>query len=287
MPSCPYCLSKEYSTSYMEDTNYNQKTFSYLRCKNCRVIYLEPYPLPEDYDKMYDNTYTEDVFTAPTGKYFGLFDQVLTVFNEAKSLLDYGCGNSELLQDGAEKGFLSSGVEYSPEFVEELRKRIPNFNFQTTTDFEASSEKYDVIVLNNVLEHLTNPNEVLKLIRTRLNENGVFVCLGPIEDNFTFALMFRKSIFYLRKKLSGKPSTHPPYHITFTNYQNQLEMFSKNGFKMRYYYTREDAWPFPEKVTIRPISHFVTSIVAKCSMFWSTKMNKKAGNVFTYIGQKV
>ncbi|MFN5417920.1 MAG: class I SAM-dependent methyltransferase [Flavobacteriia bacterium] len=287
MNNCPYCQSTATKKSYLEDTFFNDKTFSYLQCKKCSVIYIDPFPDQSDYEVMYPVEYQGEIFQKATQKYFRLFEQIKIYRPGAKTILDYGCGNAELICDAKAFGFVPSGVEYSPVFITEVRKRNPEIDFFTIDDFhQKNNDQYDIIVMNNVLEHLTNPNEILQQLKDKLNENGLLICLGPIENNFTLALFFRKMIFGIRKKILNKKATHVPYHISFTNVENQKMIFVQNKLKELYFSTEEVAWPFPEKINYKSPKSILFASIAKISMGISKLFSKTAGNTFLYIGTK-
>ena len=46
---------------------------------------------------------------------------------------------------------------------------------------------------------LLNVIQILNQLKDKLNENGIFVLEGPVENNFNIALIFRKLIFSIRK----------------------------------------------------------------------------------------
>lgn len=283
---CPYCLNNKASSSYLEDTFFNGKKFAYLKCASCKVIYVNPLPIDDDYEKMYPSEYQGEIFNTSSSKYDDLFKKILEFNPKAKSILDYGCGNGELLINAQEFGFKAEGTEYNPSVVDDLNKQNPEIKFYTIQDFFSQTNlSYDMIVLNNVLEHLTNPNEILSLLSSKLSNEGLIVCLGPIENNFTIALLFRKMLFNFRKKILNKAVNHVPYHITFTNAQNQRMIFGRNNFEELYFKTDEMAWPFPNKIVFNSPKLFLFSIIAKISTKTSRLFNRNAGNIFTYIGK--
>lgn len=285
MNACPYCQNTSNNKSYLEDTIFNNKTFSYIECQECRVIFTNPFPDKNDYEVMYPVEYQGEIFRDTKKKYFSLFERIKSIRPQTKTILDYGCGNAELICDARSFGFTPTGVEYSPHFVEKLRENNPDIDFFTLVDFlEKDTVKYNVIILNNVLEHLINPNEILQKLKDKLQENGLLVCLGPIENNFTIALLFRKLIFSIRKKIVHKKASHIPYHITFTNVKNQKMIFAQNGFSELYFETKETAWPFPEKIDFKSMKNILFGSIAKISKLTSKIFSKNSGNTFVYIG---
>ena len=89
--SCPYCQNLSFKSSYLEDTSFNNKTFSYPQCKICKVIYISPFPDQSDYEAMYPVEYQGEIFGEATQKYFPLFEQLKKYHPQIKTILDYIC----------------------------------------------------------------------------------------------------------------------------------------------------------------------------------------------------
>jgi 2-polyprenyl-3-methyl-5-hydroxy-6-metoxy-1,4-benzoquinol methylase len=283
---CPYCCGENHRQSYMSSTLFNSKKFDYLSCTNCDVIYVHPFPNEEDYIAMYPPSYQGELINSKNLIYDKIFDKIKTFSINAENILDYGCGYGELLFHADQKGFKTYGVEYNEKYIEILKKRYKQTSFMSISEFDSSVNFYDIIILNNVLEHVANPNELLQKLKSKLNDKGILVVIGPIENNFTIAQSFRQFFFTLKRKIKNNVSNHPPYHITFTNYDNQLEIFGRNGYKFLLFETSESAWPFPEKISLKSFGFFIKSIIAFISIKLSPIINKKSGNTFIYIGGK-
>lgn len=85
-------------------------------------------------------------------------------------VLDIGCGEGNL---AAMLSFAGAsqivGVDYSEEAINLANSRISlgNVNF-IYSDYKKIKAKYDVVVMNGVLEHFDNPWEELDFIRSNL-----------------------------------------------------------------------------------------------------------------------
>jgi len=97
-------------------------------------------------------------------------------------VLDIGCGEGNL---SAMLSFAGAnhidGVDYSKEAVKLAKSRIniSNVNF-IYSDYKDVNSKYDVVVMNGVLEHFDNPWEELDFIRKNLlKDNGCVVTTSP------------------------------------------------------------------------------------------------------------
>lgn len=285
MEPCPYCNQSNFSESYMQDTVFNGKTFSYLTCKSCGVISVHPFPAESDYLAMYPPEYQGEIHTSGNMIYGDLISKINEFVHKGARILDYGCGNSQLVCELHEAGFSVSAVEYNPAFVDLLRKKINFCNFFTTDEFwNDQSLKYDVIIFNNVIEHLTNPLEIIGRIKARLSSQGIVVAMGPVENNFSLAHQLRKLIFQLRRKTSDGQSHHAPFHITFTHAANQESLFLRLGFHTRFFSISEQPWPFPSTLSWKKPAKAVLYLIAKISIILSPFLHKKAGNMFVYVG---
>jgi 2-polyprenyl-3-methyl-5-hydroxy-6-metoxy-1,4-benzoquinol methylase len=156
----------------------------------------------------------------------------------------------------------------------------------TIDEFFKSEDKFDIIFLSNVLEHLTNPKEIMQLLKGRLTDNGLFVLEGPIENNFNLTQLVRKTLFFIRKYIFRKKASHVPTHILYSNRKNQEQLFKDIGLETLYFDIDESNWPFPSNYAD------CKSMMQK-AMYWiatfSVKMSKNFpwwGNNFTYIGKK-
>ena len=89
-------------------------------------------------------------------------------------VLDVGCGNGALTHDIAAKAKAVVGVDINPRNIKEAnKKKRKNITFLCYDIFSMleSLNRYDVVVLSNVLEHLTRRSELLsklKLIAPKL-----------------------------------------------------------------------------------------------------------------------
>jgi 2-polyprenyl-3-methyl-5-hydroxy-6-metoxy-1,4-benzoquinol methylase len=219
------------------------------------------------------------------GRYDVLFEKIQS-FGKFNSVLDYGCGGGQFVVEAIKNGFLVTGTEYNPELVTNLSGAFPKASFQTINDFFNSTSTFDIIFLCNVLEHLTNPKEIMLKLKSRLNSNGVIVLEGPIENNFNLTQITRKIIFYIRKNLFNKKAAHTPTHILYSDRKNQEQFFKDIGFDTLYLKIEESNWPYPSdynecKSLMQKMMYFIATFSVKMSKLFSFW-----GNNFTYIGRK-
>lgn len=129
--------------------------------------------------------------------------------SKTAKILDIGCGDGALVWWMQDEGYNNAeGVDISREQIElGLSLGIKNLRHQDIADFldESNSEKFDFIVMRDVLEHL--PKEtimtVLEQIHTKLNHGGKLMIQVPNGESpffgrirygdFTHELAFSRS----------------------------------------------------------------------------------------------
>jgi SAM-dependent methyltransferase len=122
----------------------------------------------------------------------------------AKKVLEIGCGEGNfgsLLK--AQLGAEVWGIEYEPEQATVASKQIDKIlcgDVMLLVD-QLPEHYFDVIICNDVLEHLTDPYTVLKKIKTKLTDKGVVVSSLPNIRYFRnfFDLVFRRNWDYTER----------------------------------------------------------------------------------------
>ena len=103
------------------------------------------------------------------------------------TVLDIGCGGG-LVSEGLSKiGATVTGIDFIKENIKVARMHAKKNNLKINyfvKDFEKEkiTSKYDVIIILEVLEHLTNWEEFIKKIKLSLNKNGTLI-ISTINRN--------------------------------------------------------------------------------------------------------
>ncbi|MFL5774247.1 MAG: class I SAM-dependent methyltransferase [Flavisolibacter sp.] len=287
--NCLFCHSENISeAAYPRPTRFNGKVFSYRQCKDCGLVFIDPLPAKEDYNKMYEKSYHDEFYFNESPDYsnwFRLFDK----FSNEKSIVDYGCGDGSFVKYFSSKGYKCIGVEYDPVLVERLKKAHPGITFYTVDEFWGTQPSilFNAIFMGDVLEHLDAPADFLEKMMKKIKKGGLIAAQGPLENNGNLALAFRK---FTSRVFSGKGeramASHVPYHISFSNAENQEMIFRNAGLTTAYYHVFESAWPFPAKFSSSPGNN-ARHLIAKTSMLLSRMLPGKRGNRFEYVGKKI
>ena len=92
-------------------------------------------------------------------------------FIKGSDILDFGCGMGGFLSLTQKISKSSIGMELNQEHV----KKVNNIGLECFSDFDDlySNYRFDLITLNHVFEHLTNPFEILSNLRKLLKDEGI------------------------------------------------------------------------------------------------------------------
>ena len=185
--SCYACGGTKFSIFAVEDRY--RFSLRYVSCQNCGYLFANPYYteecLAEFYQKHYNLIYGRAVPERQIRNEYINAKKIILPFIKKHiplkgAVLDYGCGYGGTLLAFSDK-WERVGFDYDPELKERggrLRLDLRNIN-----EFEAHKKKYDVIVLNQVLEHVTNPIELLNKLRSRLHAKSIlYIGVPGIES---------------------------------------------------------------------------------------------------------
>lgn len=287
---CLFCESDKVRNAVIpRTTEFNNKVFTYHQCRNCKLVFINPVPQADDYQKMYSKSYHESFYFKEKIADYSYLNPFFEKYRLNNTLLDYGCGDASFLKFFSSKGVDASGTEYDPQLVKRLSEGNSGIRFTTIADFweNENMRNYNYIHLGDVLEHLEEPRKFLKEISEKMDRvNGVIIVEGPLENNRSFAFFMRYTISKTAKIFRpGKKSSHVPYHITFSNAKNQLTLFEECGFETLTFKIFETTWPYPN-IPGNSISSVFKFIIAKLSIKISKLFQfAKMGNRFIYIGK--
>ena len=149
----------------------------------------------------------------------------------AKKLLDLGCGNGVLGKYIQERWQAAvTGITYS-----ETEAALARTNLDTvitadlnTFDF-AELGQFDCIICSHVLEHLYEPEAVLRKLKGNLSETGTLIVALPNVLFYRQRLEFLKGHFRYTEGGGLMDSTH----FRFFDWHTAQEMVQKAGFQIR------------------------------------------------------
>lgn len=194
--NCPVCNSTDLETQIQTmDYFLTKEKFTIDRCKSCGFLLTNPRPEDKDLDDYYQSEEYLSHDNSISGLKDLLYDAVKRFSVRQKyslvekysglpggKVLDYGCGTGSLLNQFKTHSWIVNGIEPNEKAARYARSRYGIKIYQDIHDLEPE-EKYDVIMLWHVIEHLPNLNESIQQIRKHLKKEGsLFVAFPNIES---------------------------------------------------------------------------------------------------------
>ena len=168
----------------------------------------------------------------PQGYYDNVREEMLKYLPEtAQKILDIGCGNGAFASVVKQK---NDAEVWGIELMEEEAKVAVEVLDKV---FVGGCEKYidglpehyfDVIYLNDVLEHLADPYSVLETLKSKLAPNGVVISSIP---NVRFFRTFSKVLFAKDWKYDGH-GVMDKTHLRFFTGKSIKRMFEELGYSV-------------------------------------------------------
>lgn len=98
-------------------------------------------------------------------------------------ILDVGCGNGVISRHLGKFGYRVLGIDISPETIETARSltRLDQVRFEVMSaeDLQASGSVYDAIICSEVLEHLQDPDSLIRVLYHSLKDEGKLIVTVP------------------------------------------------------------------------------------------------------------
>jgi 2-polyprenyl-3-methyl-5-hydroxy-6-metoxy-1,4-benzoquinol methylase len=139
-------------------------------------------------------------------------------------LLDVGCGDGRFVFDAFHRGYDITGIDLSPDRVEQ---GIKHYNLSENMlrcmniDEFSSNEKFDVIVMFDLIEHVESPATVLQNLKKITHEDSIVLMLTMSMDSITYKL-FKKNWYYI----------NPSQHLHYFSHKTMAKMLEKNDFEL-------------------------------------------------------
>ncbi len=216
---CVNCNSTGFK-NYLELNGY-----SYKRCNSCELVQLSPLPTIEELKVFYDSNYYEYNFDEKSSDLKAIVKEQNSVqydvtqrnfeVNHTTKFLDYGCGVGGFLDTVSAKGNKNIfGFEFNEISAKLIRDKGYGY-----VDVYKDEQTFDVITMWDVAEHLLEPIEVFKLLRSRLNKGGVLIIGTARIDDFVDRTGFGYTMW-----------ADPPAHTILYSKKLLFSILNKAGF---------------------------------------------------------
>ena len=216
---CRGCLSVALSPVGEKDG------FRLFRCESCGTTVTDPYPTNEELMAYYSNY-------AQTGNYLkkqdrkfkrglGRVKRMLRAGAPGKRFLDIGCSIGAVTAAAASLGLDAYGIDIDPQTLEVAKQQYGDrakFDFISVEALAARGDKFDMIYMSEVVEHVNNPEEFIAAIASLLNTGGLLYLTAPDGGHFG-----------VPKKFTDWDMVTPPNHLTYFTRKGITQLLSRHN----------------------------------------------------------
>lgn len=252
--NCPFCNT---GTSSLYERFGSELQYSYVRCSNCGLIYTNPRPAydQEFIDAAYSSYYQyaenltledlNNINQSSLRMFEKEVDHLVRFDRERKAVLDVGSGMGTFLL-AAKKYYpgAATGLDVSEKMAQFVKKNVGVQVHIAQFENFRPEQKYSLIHMSHVLEHVPDPTCWLQHARELLTPSGVLVINVPNK----FGLGNRMQHLFYKLKLKKQfangwdDPSRTPDHLFEPTLQSMNYLLRKNKFEIldHYTYSRKD-----------------------------------------------
>lgn len=231
---CPICGEEESTPHYCvpqilaigEDQKLSPIKL-WTKCDRCRNIYAYNFPVSMmgEMNGHYTTGNEKRVIQPryPLRIYGDIFNKCKQ-YTEGTKYLEIGVGNGEMLACAMEMGFEADAVEICKEDCINVSSALGvDIKWCDFMEFE-TNKKYDVIIMGDVLEHVSQPVKALQKAYDLLSEKGVFWLSTPnFNSSFSRLMKFEDAMWNQKN------------HFTYFSFETLKPILAGVGFEVLHY----------------------------------------------------
>jgi 2-polyprenyl-3-methyl-5-hydroxy-6-metoxy-1,4-benzoquinol methylase len=224
--ACDLCATDD------ADLLFEKETFRHVRCRHCGLVYVTPrlrhilerQKTTHDVAASYPGGFKEFVARVYSGhrkKSLRAEAAEYLPYQKTGHILDIGCGLGEFLRAASEQGWKHpEGIEIAPQTARYVRNHFP---IQTRPLEKSHYEpgRFDVVRLNNVIEHLPSPKAVVRAAHHILRPGGLLTLSTPNFDSLSVAIWG-----------GNWPYIGGTDHVYLFGHKTLTRLLEENGFRI-------------------------------------------------------
>ena len=198
LSECPVCNSTNIQNhQVILDQSISKESFAIMKCKSCNFQFTNPRPST----KVIDKYYRSEEYISHTDKANSIINILYKIARKfairskrklinkiAKqkkgNILDYGCGTGYFLNEMMKDGWKIAGVEPNNQ-AREIANQLNNQSIAASlSELKLKNQKFNIITLWHVLEHLHDLNDMIKKLKDILKEKGKIIIAVPNIDSY-------------------------------------------------------------------------------------------------------
>jgi len=228
---CPSCETTAFSRILKKDH------MDIVQCDQCSLVYTNPVFNEEHYKTTYKSEdYQEIVKDLGEESHdyrvrrFGSERiKIMSQFNKNQKpirYLDVGCSTGFVVEAAKNEGWDAVGIDLNPSAIEFGQSRGLDLRNNSLDQISFSENYFDVISLFDVLEHLTNPKDIISQALYYLKNDGLIFLYVPNWDSASRFLMGENAHFIW-----------PTHHLNYYTPQTIISFLKIFDLKIEYLVT--------------------------------------------------
>ena len=219
--NCPLCQRDNFESIFIKDG------FNHVRCKSCSMVYVNPTLIEEKThsfylnEESYNQVLMNKVQLEMDEKRFNYSLDIINKLSKKRgSIIDIGAGPGFFLEKAINRGWKATAVELNEFSVQKLKSLNIEVISKPLEKGVIKNKKFNCATLWAVLEHIINPNRLLKEINRLLESDGILALIVPNFDSLAVRVLQKKCATF-----SGEA------HVNHFNDLTLTKMLKNNGFE--------------------------------------------------------
>jgi SAM-dependent methyltransferase len=202
------------------------------QCLQCGFVYARFLPSGEFLDVVYDRVINTDIAenaswnSQDLARRFDYIGKLLRLMRDEsdRAVLDFGCGFGATTRLLADCGVKTVAYDPSPLRLDSVRKRCADAVVTGDLKDLETNAPYAGVILDNVLEHLPDPNSLIMFISGLLRPGAIVYLSVPSYEKLDIRRLQRD---IERKKLS-EMTLNPWEHLNYFDVEHLDRLMAKN-----------------------------------------------------------
>jgi 2-polyprenyl-6-hydroxyphenyl methylase/3-demethylubiquinone-9 3-methyltransferase len=214
--------------------------FTFVRCISCQCVFMNPGPTELHVSDLYANSqiykfWAEYMYPQSRESRLATLHKIrvewlieaIDNFAESKEIyriLEVGAGTGDTLfsLNSLNRSDIETfAVEWNPDMKQSLATNQIHFLGKTIDEINPEDQKFDLIVLFEVIEHMLNPMVFLESAKKLLNPNGLLMFTTPNSQSLEVQWMKERT------------STIDIEHITLLSPASVTHLAMRNSFRVK------------------------------------------------------
>jgi len=209
-----------------------KKLWQIARCPACKLMAVEnaPVDLSPYYSEGYftgdltlDGYIDYDLDKEVTKKtYLSYLDVLKKYINKQTgiNMFEVGCATGFFMDLARQRGWQTEGIDISEYAVKKAQGKGLTATAVTLESYQ-SAKKFDVVVMQDLIEHVKYPVDVIRRAKNMLEEKGLLLFTTPDAGSLWARVWGKKWHAFV-----------PPQHLFYFSVRNLSSILKKNGFEV-------------------------------------------------------